>query len=201
MSTAEIVIATTSAERAEQMQKELVGHTMSGEALEQRSHVQLTSADDFLGAALRIYEITAIRCEPSLSQPLLTDVIAEYRRAIFLCEACGKEHSDYPEQLSGLDGSAHHYVCSPVCRKIVQERLREEMAAYRVALGDPIAVGIAEMWHNQSCISGRLYRILSNEELRTIGLAVRQKAHQEIVDALTQRIVCQDSLLTCENLV
>lgn len=130
----EIVIDTTTLGRAQQMQQTLIGHTMSGEALEQRPSVQYTSADDFLGAALRIYEIIAIHLAPSVQYPTFTEVIAEYRPAVFICEACGKEHSDYPVQLFGLDDYVHHFVCSLPCHRIVQQRLDAEIEAFRLEL-------------------------------------------------------------------
>ena len=127
----EIVIATTTMESATHMQQTVVGHTMSGEALEQRPQVQFTSAADFLDAALRIYEITAIRLVPSVQYPPLVEVIAEYRPAVFHCESCGKEHSNYPGSVYRLDGVFNCFTCSPDCRKQLQAMANAEVEAFR----------------------------------------------------------------------
>ncbi len=189
----EIVIATTTVEHAQQMQQTLVGHTMSGEALEQRPQVQFTSAEDFLDAALRIYEITAIRLVPSTKYPSLTDVIAEYRPAIFICEACGKEHPDYPVQLFGLDNSTHHFGCSPTCRRIVQKRLDAEIQAFRAELA-VIAQRLPELLGDVPLHMLCLYRDPASDlTVATFLKAVKKwrtastKARQELVAILCQR--------------
>jgi hypothetical protein len=189
----EIVIATTTVERAQQMQQTLIGHTMSGESLEQRPQTHYTSAEDFLDAALRIYEITAIRLVPLVKYPSLINVVAEYRPAVFICEACGKEHSDYPVQLFGLDDYTHHFVCSPICRRIVQNRLDAEIQTFRAELA-AIAQHLPELLGDVPPHMLCRYRDPASKlTVATFLKAVKKwraastKARQELVAVLCQR--------------
>jgi len=140
--TMEIVIATCGKERAEQM-RNLVGHTMSGEALERRPQVQFRGAVDFLDAALKLYDITAIRIAPSAKHEGLIDVIAEYEPHRFVCESCGGETSAIPSRLYyDLDYSRRHSWCSTQCHDLLQERMTAEYHAYRASLGDPVEAAL-----------------------------------------------------------
>lgn len=141
----EIVIATTTPERAEQM-RNLVGHTMSGEALERRPQVQFTGAADFLDAALKLYDITAIRLAPSTKSEGLIDVWASYEPHVFICEACGGETSAIPSRLYydlEFHKNRRHSWCSTACHDQLQERMTAEYHAYRASLGDPVEAALS----------------------------------------------------------
>lgn len=193
----EIVIATTSTAHAQHMQQTLVGHTMSGEGLERRSPVQLTGAADFLDAAMRIYEITAIRLAPSTMYPSLIDVIAEYRPAVFYCEACGKEHSNYPERVYELDGISRRFVCSPACRKRLQAIADAEIETFRAQLGNPVEAALRDYYYNRIRIPDRLRNALTMaewEEVGRRGSAVWSAAQRGLLGVLSSHCIQQRSV-------
>ncbi|MBA2677537.1 MAG: hypothetical protein H0U76_03965 [Ktedonobacteraceae bacterium] len=193
----EIVIATTTPDRAQQMQQTLVGHTMTGEALEQRPQVQYTSADDFLDAALRIYEIIAIRLVPSVQSPARMDVIADYRPAIFICEQCGREHANYPERIWGLDGISRRFVCSEDCRKQVQATATAEKDAYRANLGNPVEAAL-DGYYRREGIPDRLRNALTMAEYEEVGRRGSRAwsaAYRAFLSVLSSRCTQQGSQL------
>jgi hypothetical protein len=157
----EIVIATTYAERAEWMRGHLVGHTMSGESLERRPQVQYTGALDFLEAALKLYEITAIRLEPKDER---VEVIAEYRPCIFHCEICGAECSAIPRWIAyDLEKDLRRSWCSPECKQCLEQRMWDIRQAYRASLGDPVEAALEYLRYRQP-VPDKLFAALSMKE-------------------------------------
>jgi hypothetical protein len=183
----ETVIATTTVPHAEHMQQTLVGHTMSGEALERRPQVQFTGALDFLEAASRIYEITAVRLAPSGKSPELLDVIAEYRPMVWHCEACGNE-CGYPGQLLVVRTHEYHCWCSPVCRKHVEALVASTMHSARAELGDPVEFIIHYVFtHNTLRLPMKLHRLLTEAELRAASNHIWRVGRQGLFTALLER--------------
>lgn len=127
----EITIATTYQERAVWMKKNLIGHTMSGERLEQRPIVQYTDAEDFLATPLKLYDILAIRLAPSAEYPRMVDVIATYQPHIFSCAICGAESLKIPDSLWTLRGYKRYAWCSEDCERQIRARLRSEVEDFR----------------------------------------------------------------------
>ncbi|HZT98093.1 MAG TPA: hypothetical protein VFA10_00440 [Ktedonobacteraceae bacterium] len=141
----EITIATTYQERAEWMQKNLIGHTMSGERLEQRPMVQYTDALDFLATPLKLYDILAIRLVPSVEYPRMIDVIATYQPHIFHCAICGTECSKIPDELWTLRDYKRFSWCSSGCEQQIRANIHQEVEDYRreVFGDDPVGVALA----------------------------------------------------------
>ncbi len=167
----EITIATTYKERAEWMEKNLIGHTMSGERLEQRPMVQHTDAEDFLATPLKLYDILAIRLSPSVEYPRMIDVIATYQPHIFYCAICGAESSKIPDELWTLRGYKRYAWCGDACERQIRARLRSEVEDFRreVFGDDPVGVALAIQCASpfERLINGVVYcKGLPNNEVR-----------------------------------
>jgi hypothetical protein len=186
----EIVIATTDAARAQWMKNHYIGHTMSGESLERRPMVQYTDAADFFDAAMRLYRITHIRLVPSSHYPALTDVIAEYERAILLCEVCGVAagFSDLHDMKPPACVEEYHCFCSE-CKTSLQQKLTAEIEEERQRLGDPIDACIGFLLQQKRpVLPHRLARLLTGKELHEVGRQAWARARKDFLTMLIQRI-------------
>lgn len=200
----EIVYITTTQERAERMHA-LVGHTISGERLEQRPMVQCASAEDFLAAPLTLYDITAVRPVPSIEYPRMIDVIIEYQPHIFHCAVCGAESSKIPDSLWTLRGYKRYAWCSEDCEREIRARLRSEVEDFRreVFGDDPVGVALAVQcavpfvrevngrWYCQG-MPEIFWRALTTKEFEEVirqWRALYKAAMQDV--ARTLQMVCQ----------